>query len=85
MTCELVHNIKIKEPVTIPVGEFLKVGMAGLKPYLFRHGREVKGMDMLLLQLLSKKLNFNFNTSFATSFDIVVKMVRFKFDAYVLN
>ena len=60
-----------------PVGEFLRIGMVGVKPYLFREGSKVRGRDMLLLQLLSKKLRFNYNITFGTSsFGSIVKMVR---------
>ena len=52
-----------------PVGEFLRVAMMGVKPYLFLDGREVKGSDLLLMQLLSKKLNFNYKLSFVPDFD----------------
>ena len=55
-----------------PVGEFLKIAMIGVKPYLFLDGREVKGSDLHLLQLLSKKLNFNYSKTFATEFDKIV-------------
>ena len=58
-----------------PVGEFLRVAMMGVKPYLFLDGREVKGSDLLLMQLLSKKLNFNYKLSFVPDFDKIVIMV----------
>ena len=64
-----------------PVGEFLKIAMIGVKPYLFLDGREVKGSDLHLLQLLSKKLNFNYSMTFATEFDKIVMMVNIKIEA----
>ena len=59
-----------------PVGEFLRIGMVGVKPYLFLERSKVRGRDMLLLQLLSKKLKFRYNISLGRSFDSIVEMVR---------
>ena len=63
-----------------PVGEFLRIGMVGVKPHLFLEGSKVRGTDMLLLQLLSKKLKFRYNISFGTSFGSIVQMVRHEFN-----
>ena len=65
-----------------PVGEFLRVAIVGVKPYLFLDGRDVKGSDLLLIQLLSKKLNFNYNLSFVPDFDKIVLMVKLNYVIY---
>ena len=53
----------------------LEIGVIGVKPFFFYDG-SIRGSDILILQLLSKKLGFKYNLTMVNSFDIVVKMVR---------
>ena len=63
---EDVHN-KITGP--------LKIGVTGAKPF-FSYDGSIKGSDIMILQLLSKKLDFEYNLTIVNTFDIMVKMVR---------
>ena len=53
----------------------LKIGMTGTKPFFFYDG-SIRGSDMLILQLLRKKLGFEYNLKAGMNFETIVKMVR---------
>ena len=53
----------------------LEIGVTGAKPFFFYDG-SIRGSDILILQLLSKKLGFKYNLTIVNNFDTVVKMVR---------
>ena len=53
----------------------LKIGVTGAKPF-FSYDGSIKGSDIMILQMLSKKLGFQYNLTIVNNFDIMVKMVR---------
>ena len=53
----------------------LKIVVTGIRPFFFYDG-SIRGSDMLILQLLSKKLGFKYNLKIVNNYDILVKMVR---------
>ena len=57
------------------IGGPLEIGVTGAKPFFFYDG-SIRGSDMLILQLLSKKLGFKYNLKIVNNYDILVKMVR---------
>ena len=53
----------------------LKIVVTGARPFFFYDG-SIRGSDILIIQLLSKKLGFKYNLTMVNNFDTVVKMVR---------
>ena len=53
----------------------LKIAVTGIRPFFFYDG-SIRGSDILIIQLLSKKLGFKYNLTIVRNFDTVVKMVR---------
>ena len=53
----------------------LKIVVTGIRPFFFYDG-SIRGSDILIIQLLSKKLGFKYNLTIVRNFDTVVKMVR---------
>ena len=66
-------NVLKKEDTKI--GGPLEIGVTGAKPFFFYEG-SIRGSDMLIIQLLSKKLGFKYNLTIVNNFDVMVKMVR---------
>ena len=57
------------------IGGPLEIGVTGAKPFFFYDG-SIRGSDMLILQLLRKKLGFEYNLKAGMNFETIVKMVR---------
>ena len=63
----------------------LEIGVYGAKPFFFYDG-SIRGSDIIILQLLSKKLGFTYNLKIV-DFENLVKLVRVGINAkcYWLN
>ena len=68
-------GIKKKEKTDNKITGALTIGVTGIKPF-FSYDGSIKGSDNMILQLLSKKLGFQYNLTIVNNFDIMVKMVR---------
>ena len=55
---------------------FLRIGMLGTTPYFFVKDNKVMGSDMLMVELLSKKLGFSYKVTVVPFFEKMVQMVR---------
>ena len=73
--------IGIANKFTVP----LEIGVYGTKPFFFYDG-SIRGSDILILQLMSKKLGFNYNLKIV-DYENLVKLVRVGINAkcYGLN
>ena len=56
-------------------GKILKVAMGGGKPWFYVENGELKGSDVMLVRLLSKKLGFKYDMRVVGWHNLVVEMV----------
>ena len=60
--------------------DFLKIGVLGYWPHFFIEDNVMKGSDILMIELLSKKLNFLYNLTVVDTYDNVVVEVNHNID-----
>ena len=56
--------------------DFLKIGVLGFWPHFFIEDNVMKGSDILMIELLSKKLNFLYNLTVVDTYDNVAVEVN---------
>ena len=56
-------------------GKTIQVAMGGAKPWFYVENGELKGSDVMLVRLLSKKLGFKYEMKAVGWHDLVVEMV----------
>ena len=56
--------------------DFLKIGVLGYWPHFFIEDNVMKGSDILMIELLSKKLNFLYNLTVVDTYDNVAVEVN---------
>ena len=56
--------------------DFLKIGVLGFWPHFFVEDNAMKGSDILMIELLSEKLNFLYNLTYVDTYDNVFMEVK---------
>ena len=54
---------------------FLNIGCAGVRPWVYPDNNELKGSDILMVELLSKKLGFTYDVMLERNYDDLFKGV----------
>ena len=60
-----------------PMKDSLKIGVLGFWPQFFIEDNVMKGSDLLMIELLSKKLNFLYKLTAVDTYDNVVSEVEY--------
>ena len=56
--------------------DFLHIGVLGFWPHFFVQDFKMKGSDILMIELLSKKLDFSYKLTFVDTYENVVTEVK---------
>ena len=56
----------------------LKIGLAGISPFVYKENDEFHGSDIHMIKILSKKLGFTYNLKLETYDDVFKKVGNIK-------
>ena len=80
----IVDGVNMEKNIENLITGTLEIGMCGTRPFFFYDG-SIKGSDVLILELLSKKMGFKYTVRILNHFEKLVQLVRIRVGGILIS